>query len=77
VTVDFATSDGTATHSVDNTGTSGTLTFQAGETTQTFIVVTAPDALTEGSESVILMLFNPTGGLVLGSSSSATLWILD
>ncbi len=76
VTVDFATSDGTATPA-DYAGTSGTLTFQAGETVRTFTVGTVADAATEGSQSVNLTLSNPTNGLVLGSQGTATLWILD
>ncbi len=77
VAVNFATSTGTATAPDDYTGTAGTLTFQAGETTKTFTVTTAADALTEGSESVVLTLSAPTNGLALGSMSTATLWIVD
>jgi glucose/arabinose dehydrogenase len=77
VTVDFTTSDGTASAPDDYTSASGTLTFQAGETTKTFTVATASDGATEGSESVNLVLSGPTNGLGLGSKSTATLWILD
>src|SRR5581483_4335869 len=38
ITVNFATSDGTAVAGTDYTATSGTLTFTAGQTTQTFSV---------------------------------------
>jgi hypothetical protein len=77
VTVNFATSDGTATDPDDYSGASGTLTFQPGETTKTFTIATATDALTQGSESVVLTLTGPTGGMTLGNPSVATLWILD
>jgi hypothetical protein len=77
VTVDFATGNGTATTPTDYAATSGTLTFQAGETAKTFTVTTVADALVEGSRSVIVTLANPTGGLALGSQSSAAVWILD
>jgi len=77
VSVNYATSNGTATQPGDYAGTSGILTFMLGETTKTFTVTTASDSLTEGSESVNLTLSNPTNGLVLGNPSSATLWILD
>ena len=77
VAVSFVTSNGTATTHPDYTGTAGTLTFQAGETTKTFTVTTAADALTEGTESVVLTLSAPTNGLVLGSMSTATLWVVE
>jgi len=77
VAVSFTTSNGTATAPADYTGTAGTLTFQAGETTKTFTVTTAADALTEGSESVGLTLSAPTNGLTLGSMSTATMWVVD
>jgi len=77
VAVNFATSNGTATTPDDYTGPAGALTFQAGETTKTFTVTTAADALTEGSESVVLTLSAPTNGLALGSMSTARLWIVD
>jgi hypothetical protein len=77
VAVSFATSNGTATTPDDYTGAAGTLTFEAGETTKTFTVTTAADALTEGSESIGLTLVAPTNGLALGSTSTAALWIVD
>ena len=77
VAVSFLTSNGTATTHPDYTGTAGTLTFQAGEMTKTFTVTTAADALTEGTESVVLTLYAPTNGLALGSISTATLWIIE
>jgi hypothetical protein len=77
VTVNFATSDGSATASADYTATSGTLTFAAGEASKAFTVATATDSLTEGSETVTLTLSGPTGGLTLHSPGTATLSLLD
>ena len=77
VTVDFATSPGSASAGDDYTGVSGTLTFLAGETSKTFTVPTTADDVAENSESVNLTLSGATNGLVVGSQSAATLWILD
>jgi hypothetical protein len=79
VTVDYATSPGgTAIAGMDYVATSGTLSWANGEGgTKSFTVTPIPDTLTEGIETVILTLSNPTGGAVLGSPSTATLLISD
>ena len=56
VTVDYATSDGTAVAGSDYTATSGTLTFAAGETDKTVSVPVLDDAHDEGSETLTLVL---------------------
>ena len=61
VTVDYATSDGTATGGDDYTTTSGTLTFQAGDTTKTVSVPITDDAVDDGGETVTLTLSNASG----------------
>ena len=76
VTVDYATSDGTATVGSDYTAASGTLTFTPGETKQTFTVPLLDDLLDEADESVVLTLSNPVNA-TLGSPNPATLFILD
>lgn len=77
VTVNFATSNGTATAGADYTATSGTLNFASGQTSATFNVPIIEDSLVEGPETVNLTLNSPTGGAVLGSPSSAVLTIID
>ena len=76
-TVDYATSDGTATSASDYLATSGTLHFAAGETFKTFSVPVVDDLYAEGSETIKLSLSNPTGGAFLGSPNAATLTIVD
>ncbi|MFH0909528.1 MAG: Calx-beta domain-containing protein, partial [bacterium] len=77
VTVDFATSNGTATAGNDYVATSGTLTFAVGDTVKSFDVQVLNDALAEGNETVNLALSNPTGGGALGDPLAATLTIVD
>ena len=77
VSVNFATSNGTATAGADYTATAGTLTFADGETTKTITVPLTDDALVEGDETVNLTLTSPTGGATLGNQSTATLTIAD
>ncbi|MBK7992200.1 MAG: SMP-30/gluconolactonase/LRE family protein [Blastocatellia bacterium] len=77
VTINYATSDGTATAASDYTASSGTLTFLNGETSKTFFVPIIDDVLAEGNETVNLSLSNPTGGATLGSPSSAVLTIVN
>jgi hypothetical protein len=77
VSIDYATSDGTATAGSDYSATSGTLTLLDGETSASFSVPVTDDTDIEGNETVDLALSNPTGGATLGSPSSAVLTILD
>ncbi|MEW6730990.1 MAG: Calx-beta domain-containing protein [Acidobacteriota bacterium] len=77
VTVDYATSDGTATAGADYTATTGTLSFGSGETTKTFSVPVLADLLAEPNETVNLALSNPTGGATLGTPSTAVLTIVN
>ena len=71
VTVHFATSDGTAHAGTDYTATAGTLTFGAGDTSQTFTVAILNNNLVTGATTVNLTLSNPTGGASLGGSSGS------
>jgi hypothetical protein len=77
VRVDFATADGTATAGADYTATSGTLTFQLGNTSATFSIPILADTLVEGDETVLLTLSNPQGGATLGAQKTAVLTIKD
>ena len=70
VTVDYATSDGTAKAGIDYTATAGTLTFGAGETSQSFTIPILNDGLVTGDKTVILTLGNPTGGATLAGQAA-------
>jgi subtilisin family serine protease len=76
VTVTYATADGTATAGADYTSTSGTLTFQPGETSKTIDVPILGDTIPESSETFTLTLADPTGGAILGTEA-ATATILN
>ena len=71
-TVDYATSDGTATAGSDYTATSGTLTFEAGTTSKTVSVPVLDDALDEGKETLTLTLSNPDSSSVRLADAEAT-----
>lgn len=75
VSVNYATSNGTATGGSDYTSSSGVLNFAAGETTKTFVIPIINDTAVEASETVTITLSNPTGGASLASPSTATLTI--
>jgi len=77
VTVDYATSNGTATAGADYLMATGTLTFAVGQLTNTFYVPILDDEIREGDETVLLSLLNPSGGGILVSPSSATLAVID
>lgn len=77
VSVNYATSNGSATAGSDYTATSGTLSFAAGETSKTFTIPLINDTLVEGLETVNLTLSNPTGGAALGGQATATLTIIS
>ncbi|MEM9555610.1 MAG: Calx-beta domain-containing protein [Acidobacteriota bacterium] len=77
VTVDYATSDGSAQDGLDYQGTAGTLAWADGESGEkAFTVPLIDDAVEEGAETVNLALSSATGGASLGTSS-ATLTITD
>ncbi len=73
VTVDYATSDGTATAGEDYTATSGTLAFQAGEVTKTISVPTTEDAEDDGGETFTLTLSNASGAGLGDAEATGTI----
>lgn len=77
VTVEYATSDGTAVAGTDYEATSGRLTFANGETSKTFTVPINDDGNEETTESITLTLSDASGGAQLGTPDTATLSIVD
>jgi Calx-beta domain-containing protein/uncharacterized protein DUF4214/WD40 repeat protein len=78
VSVDYATSDGTASERSDYVAQSGTLTFQPGETSKTVRILVVDDNLVEGDETLNVSLSNPQPlGAGFGGLTGAQLKILD
>ena len=77
VTVDYATSDGTATAGDDYTAASGTLTFEPGETDKTVSVPVLDDGDNEEPETFLLTLTNASGAGTVIRVASATGTIED
>jgi hypothetical protein len=78
MSVDYATSDGSAKQNSDYTIAAGTLQFAAGETSKSFSVLLTDDAHMEGDEVFNLALSNPTGpSVTLGVQAKTTVLIKD
>ena len=77
LTVDFATSDGTASNGFDYAGYTNTVSFAAGEESKTNWITIIDDALVEGNETVNLKLLNPSANVDLSGYDTAVLVIED
>ncbi|HUJ71746.1 MAG TPA: Calx-beta domain-containing protein, partial [Verrucomicrobiae bacterium] len=76
-TVDFATSDGTATAGVNYVASTGTVTFATNTLVATFNVSILGNVALQSTQTVNLVLSNATGGATLGTPSTATLSIIN
>jgi hypothetical protein len=74
-TVHYTTADGSGHTGVNYEGTSGTLTFGPGVTSQSFVVPVLDDGQVNGATTATIVLASPTGGAALSDPSSATLTI--
>ncbi len=73
VTVDYATSNGTATAGSDYSTASGSLSFAAGDTSKTITVTLTPDSVAEGDETITVTLSNPTNSTISTASAAGTI----
>ena len=73
VTVDYATSGGTATSGTDFTAASGTLAFDAGETSKTVSVATTEDSDDEEDETFTLTLSSPANATLGDAAATGTI----
>jgi chitinase len=73
VTVDYATSAGTAATGTDYTTTTGTLTFNPGDTSKTIDVPIVTDSIDESDETFTVTLTNPSNTTIADSSGTETI----
>ena len=66
VSVDFATSDGSAVAGVDYVATNGTITFADGKFIKSLTIAILNDLLREPTKTLHVTLSKPTGGATLG-----------
>ena len=78
VSVDYATTPGSATAPADFALASGTLSWADGDSAdKTFTVTVHDDAIAEGPENFVLALSAPSGGAVLGVPANQTVTLND
>jgi autotransporter-associated beta strand protein/VCBS repeat-containing protein len=76
-TVGFAVTGGTATNGSDYVLAAGTVSFADGQSVATISVPLTDDAAHEASETAVVTLSNPTGGMTLGAATTTTVTIAD
>lgn len=76
-TVQYATTNATATAGLDYTATAGELRFNDGETAKTLTIPILEDTLIEGEENFTVQLSAPSGGAQLMTPSAANVVIVD
>ncbi|GIR77918.1 MAG: hypothetical protein CM15mP80_05430 [Alphaproteobacteria bacterium] len=75
ITVDYATADGSATATNDYVSSTGTLTFNPGETSKTISLSIVQDTIDELDETFTVSLSNPTNSSI--STATGTVTITD
>jgi hypothetical protein len=77
VSVNYATTNGTAVSGTDYTATSGTLTFAAGESSKVVTIPIVDDSNSEQDDYFFFDLSGPTSNATLSSPASATINLFD
>jgi len=72
LSVNYATSNGTAAAPGDFSAASGTMTFLAWETARTFAVTVHDDGVSEGAEQFSVVLSSPSSGATIGTGTVTT-----
>ena len=70
VTVNYATTDGTATAGIDYTAQSGTVTFAPGQTSRLILLTTLPDLTPISNDYFNVTISNPTGGATIANGNA-------
>ena len=77
VTVDYATSNGTATAGEDYTAASGTLSFAPGDISEPITLTITNDKVDEANETFNVTLSDPTNGTVVSGLETGLVTIMD
>ena len=73
ITINYATSDGSATAGADYTAASGILTIESGSSSGSIEVTVLDDSHDEGEETLTLTLSNASGGRLTDASATGTI----
>jgi Ca2+-binding RTX toxin-like protein len=73
ISLDFTTVDGTAVSPSDYTSTSGTITFNVGETSKDIVIPIVGDLAGEGPESFFVDITNVVGAIVANARGTVTI----
>ena len=73
VTVDYATANGSASTGDDYTAASGSLTFNAGDTTKTIQISIIDDTVVDNNETLTITLSNPSGAEISDGLATGTI----
>jgi uncharacterized delta-60 repeat protein/uncharacterized repeat protein (TIGR01451 family) len=77
ISVQFATTNGSAIAGIDYVSTNGSVVFADGETTKSFTVPVISNNVVQNPKNLLLVLSNPTAGATISGSNSVPLTILN